>query len=145
MVSKNKDKGLEDFPCHICFFPLQESLCPSHLRLIQTGLWGLGNAMSPQIHQRQLVPVSLFETRLFGTRVYVPCSECPACPPSRLFCVCLFRATSVAYESFQVKDQIGATPAGLHHSHSNAGSEPRLRPTPQLTYQIFNPLSKARD
>ena len=27
---------------------------------------------------------------------------------------------------------IGATSAGLHHSHSNAGSEPRLQPTPQL-------------
>ena len=27
---------------------------------------------------------------------------------------------------------IGATAAGLHHSHSDAGSELRLRPTPQL-------------
>ena len=29
--------------------------------------------------------------------------------------------------------QIGATAAGLFHSHSNAGSEPGLRPAPQLT------------
>ena len=29
--------------------------------------------------------------------------------------------------------QIGATAAGLHHSPSNAGSEPPLQPTPQLT------------
>ena len=28
---------------------------------------------------------------------------------------------------------IGAVAAGLHHSHSNVGSELRLRPTPQLT------------
>ena len=26
-----------------------------------------------------------------------------------------------------------STAPGLHHSHSNAGSEPRLGPTPQLT------------
>ena len=32
----------------------------------------------------------------------------------------------------QARGQIGATAAGLHHSHSNVGSEPRLRPTPQL-------------
>ena len=30
-------------------------------------------------------------------------------------------------------DRIGATGAGLCHSHSNSGSKPRLRPTPQLT------------
>ena len=29
--------------------------------------------------------------------------------------------------------QIGTTAAGIYHSHSNAGSEPRLQPTPQLT------------
>ena len=29
--------------------------------------------------------------------------------------------------------RIGAVAAGLHHSHSNPRSEPRLQPTPQLT------------
>ena len=33
----------------------------------------------------------------------------------------------------QAKDQIGAVATGLHHSHSNVGSEPHLQPTPQLT------------
>ena len=28
--------------------------------------------------------------------------------------------------------RLGAAATGLHHSHSNAGSEPRLQPTPQL-------------
>ena len=38
-----------------------------------------------------------------------------------LFCfVC--RATPLAYGSAQPRDPIGATAAGLHHSHSNAGS-----------------------
>ena len=39
----------------------------------------------------------------------------------------------VAYESSQARGRIGAAAAGLHHSHSNAGSELSLRSTPQLT------------
>ena len=45
----------------------------------------------------------------------------------------LFRAAPEAYGSSQSKAQIGAVAAGLCHSHSNVGSKPRLRPTPQLT------------
>jgi len=32
----------------------------------------------------------------------------------------------------QARGLVGATAAGLHHSHSNTRSEPHLRPTPQL-------------
>ena len=51
-----------------------------------------------------------------------------------LFCFCLFRATPAAYGSSQVRDRITAATAaaGLHHSHSNARSEPHLLPTLQL-------------
>ena len=55
------------------------------------------------------------------------------------FCVCLFfffRATLVAHGSSQVRGRIRATAAGLHHSHSNVGSEPCLQSTPQLTAGI---------
>ena len=45
----------------------------------------------------------------------------------------LFRATSTAYGSSQARGRIGAAATGLHHSHSHAGSELCLRPTPQLT------------
>ena len=51
----------------------------------------------------------------------------------------LFQATPVAYEgsqaygNFQVRGQIRAAAASLHHSHSKARSELCLRPTPQLT------------
>ena len=31
---------------------------------------------------------------------------------------------------------IGAVAAGLHHSHSSVGSNPRLQPTPQLTAML---------
>ena len=37
------------------------------------------------------------------------------------------------YGSSQARGQIRALAAGLHHSHSNAESEPHLRSTPQLT------------
>ena len=46
---------------------------------------------------------------------------------------CLFRATPVAYGGSQARRPIRATAASLRHSHSNARSEPCLRPMPQLT------------
>ena len=50
----------------------------------------------------------------------------------------LFRATLVAYGSFQTRGRIGAAAANLHHSHNNTGSEPRLRPT---SHPLGNPRS----
>ena len=38
--------------------------------------------------------------------------------------------TPVAYEGSQARRVIRAVAAGLHHSHSNKGSEPHLQPTP---------------
>ena len=43
------------------------------------------------------------------------------------------RATLVAYGGSQARGPIGAAATGLRQSHSNAGSESRLQPTPQLT------------
>ena len=48
----------------------------------------------------------------------------------------LFRATPAAYEDSQARHLIGAVADGLCHSHSNARSEPRLPPTPQLTRSL---------
>ena len=42
-------------------------------------------------------------------------------------------AAPAAYGGSQARGLIGAVATGLHQSHSNAGSEPRLQPTPQLT------------
>ena len=53
-----------------------------------------------------------------------------------LFIFCLFAtswATPVAYGGFRARGRIRAVAAGLHQSHSDVGSELRLRPTPQLT------------
>lgn len=44
----------------------------------------------------------------------------------------LFRAAPKAYAGSQAGGWIGAAAAILHHSHSNLGSEPCLRPTPQF-------------
>ena len=41
-------------------------------------------------------------------------------------------AAPAAYGGSQAGGPIGAVAPGLCHSHSNAESEPRLRPTPQL-------------
>ena len=45
-----------------------------------------------------------------------------------IFIFWLFRAGGS-----QARGKIGATAAGLYHSHSSIGSEPHLQPTPQLT------------
>ena len=49
-----------------------------------------------------------------------------------LFVFGLLRATPTAFRGFQPRGPVGAVVTGLHHSHSNAGSEPHLKPTPQL-------------
>ena len=43
------------------------------------------------------------------------------------------RAAPVTYGSSQARGLIGAVATGLRQSPSNAGSELRLQPTPQLT------------
>ena len=50
-------------------------------------------------------------------------------------CFCLFAiswAAPAAYGGAQARGRIRAVAAGLRQSHSNAGSEPCLQPTPQL-------------
>ena len=42
-------------------------------------------------------------------------------------------AAPAAYEGSQARGPIRAVATGLRQSHSNVRSEPRLRPTPQLT------------
>ena len=48
------------------------------------------------------------------------------------FSFCLFRDSPKAYGVSQARGLIGAVATSLHHSHSNAGSQPRLQPIPQL-------------
>ena len=47
-------------------------------------------------------------------------------------CCCYFRAIPEAYGGSQARGWMGAVDAGLYHSHSNEGSQPHLRPKPQL-------------
>ena len=54
--------------------------------------------------------------------------------------------TPVAYGGSQARGPIGAIAASLHHSHSNAGSDPvcDLRHSSRQC-QILHPLNEARD
>ena len=45
-------------------------------------------------------------------------------------------AAPAAHGGSQARGRIGTVAAGLHHSHSNAGSEPRLQPTPRLMARL---------
>ena len=45
----------------------------------------------------------------------------------------LFRATPMPYGGSQARGLMGAVAASLCQSHSNAGSKPRLSPTPEHT------------
>ena len=58
-----------------------------------------------------------------------------------------FRVAPMVCGRSQVRDLIGATTAGLQHSHSNSGCKPFLQPTPQLmaTLDPRDSLSEARD
>ena len=49
-----------------------------------------------------------------------------------VFVFLLFRAAPTTYGGSQARSLIGATDAGLCHSHSNAGSKLHLQPIPQL-------------
>ena len=56
-----------------------------------------------------------------------------------LFIYCLFafsKADSAAYGGSRAMGRIGAVAAGLRQSQSNAGSQPRLQPMPQLTAKL---------
>ena len=72
-------------------------------------------------------------------------SEGPFCLGYVFFCFVLFfvfglfafsRAVPVADGGSQAGGRIGAVAVGLCQSHSNAGSEPHLQPTPQLTARL---------
>ena len=53
------------------------------------------------------------------------------------FCLFAFSvAIPTAYGGSQARGLIGAVAAGLRQSHSNTGSEPHVRSTPQLTAML---------
>ena len=78
--------------------------------------------MYPSTHPKTLSEELSYTTNHAGYRKY-----------SSFFFLFLFRATSVTYGNSQARGQIRAAAAYLHHSHSNARSEPHLQPTQQLT------------
>ena len=81
--------------------------------------------------QRPFYFISLFSAT---PETYGGSQECPHNHHTMVysFFFLLFRAAPTAYGGSQARGPIGLVAAGLCRSHSNAGSEPHLRPTPQL-------------
>ena len=90
--------------------------------------WSLFTSVSPP-------PDSCFLNSLLCSSLFSSYMFYPSCHFFFLFFLSFFffRATPTAHGGSQARRLIGATAAGLHHSHNNTGSEPHLRPTPQLT------------
>ena len=82
---------------------------------------------SQEYPSRAIQFFSIFNSNIFKYQLFLFCFFC--CP---FFFFSLFRAASMAYGGSQARGGIGAVAASLHHSHSNAGSKPHLRPTSQL-------------
>ena len=57
-------------------------------------------------------------------------------PPTLGFIYLFVFTTPMAYGGSQARGRIRATAAGLHHSHSKAGSKLYLQPTPQLMARL---------
>uniref|UniRef100_A0A8D1INP5 Protein FAM221A n=1 Tax=Sus scrofa TaxID=9823 RepID=A0A8D1INP5_PIG len=70
-------------------------------------------------YKRKVIPIRLLN-RLFVSWRSPTGVDCKLVGPETL-CFCTHRGP------------VGAVATGLRQSHSNAGSEPRLQPTPQLT------------
>ena len=70
-------------------------------------------------------------------------TESPAdhCLPPPFVFLAISWATPAAYGGSQARGRIGAVATGLRQSHSNAGSEPRLQPTPQTAQGNAGPLT----
>ena len=100
------------------------------------------NTTDPVVPQRKLL-LDIFALCFFPTLMYfflrskfdsLLTSLCLAVAFLKFFFFfLLFRIIPVAYGSSQARGWIGATAACLHHSHSNARSEPCLQPAPQFT------------
>ena len=86
----------------------------------------------------QVIDASIVIKMIMLVLITIPCMPLvfPVCKAFFFLSFFFFRYTPTAYGSSQAKGQIRATAAGLHHSHSNVGSEPSLWPTPQLTARL---------
>ena len=111
----------------------------------QVGKWATsGCSHAGETQACDKVQETTLDLMVAGVGQYLPCSAkvpiFPGCLQkgwdipfslSRFFC--LFRATPAVYGGSQIRGPIRAVTTGLRQSHSNTGSEPCLRPAPQLT------------
>jgi len=103
---------------------------PSRICILHQSLWQC-QVLNPLIDARERTHLLMYTSRILNplshNRNFLCCW---------VFCFLgfffiFFRAAPVAHGSSLARGRVGAVAAGLHHSH--AGSEPCLRPTPQLS------------
>ena len=110
-------------------FPEQEPTILSSREIVQLGLCVC-------VLHIMLLMTSSISFFVFLVIIYFrPLYHISDCFP-RVFCFCLFVLSFctalAAHGGSQAKGLIGAVATCLHQSHSYMGSEPHLRPTPQL-------------
>ena len=131
--------GLKSRCCQDCvpFWKLQWRRFPGLFQFLEAfhffGLWFLLVSKSAMAGRSCSLRINLTRRLLPSTSTLDPGPKWIILDaPFLSFFFGFFRAEPTAYGGFQARDQIEATAAGLHHSHSNTGSEPCLQPTPQL-------------
>ena len=98
------------------------SQCEFVHQMIPSGS-GAGGSGSSSIHKVAQVPPERMQAGTTqGDGAGAQCGPDSVFSFSFSFSFFFFRATPMAYGSFQAKGLIGAAAAGLNHSHSNAGS-----------------------
>ena len=88
--------------------------------------WGTSTLFSTVVHHFTFSP-KMCKASTFSTSLPTLCF---------FVVVVLFRAAPKAYGGSQARGPIGATAAGLCHSHSSARSKPGMQPTPQITAML---------
>ena len=99
---------------------VKQGACKSALQAVLTGCTKWGSVRVPELYSVEW-KLECWGGQILHVLVFPP-------PPAPV----LFTAAPVAQGGSQVRGYVGATAAGLHHSHSNWGSKPCLQPTPQF-------------
>ena len=88
----------------------------------------------PQSHPKTLTLMCLFCVTgvVLSLFRFIYSHHCSDADIIIIIIILLLRITSAVYGSSQARGSFGAIAASLHHSHSNARSEPHLQPMPKF-------------
>ena len=122
----------------LCYTPFSQQMAPFPCLQgldLYSGVTGLtvhyNWLVNPLRVLAKYIHTALWPLQYLASRMH--CLEKPIFYFIYLFICFLALHLRAGYGGSQARGLIGVTAAGLHHSHSNAGSELRLPPIPQLT------------